>query len=66
MTNEGFWPCVSEIEIYEKQDVKLSNYNNIAAQAKITVTGGNEHPPKAPPTWWTATPALCTSSTTLP
>ena len=39
-----FWPCVSEIEIYEKQEAKLSDYNNIAAQAQITATGGNEHP----------------------
>ena len=38
-----FWPCVSEIEIYEKQEVKLSSYNNIAAQASITATGGREH-----------------------
>ena len=37
----AFWPCVSEIEIYEKQDVSLSAYNNIAAQAAISVTGGN-------------------------
>ena len=40
----AFWPCVSEIEIYENQDVQLSAYNNIAAQAVITATGGNEHP----------------------
>ena len=40
----AFWPCVSEIEIYEKQDVQLSAYNNIASQAVITATGGNEHP----------------------
>ena len=40
----AFWPCVSEIENYEKQDANLSAYNNIAAQAKISVTGGNEHP----------------------
>ena len=40
----SFWPCVSEIEIYEKQDVSLSAYNNIANQATITVTGNNEHP----------------------
>ena len=39
-----FWPCVSEIEIYEKQDVSLSAYNNIANQATITATGGKEHP----------------------
>ena len=38
-----FWPCVSEIEIYEKQEEKLSSYNNIAAQASITATGGMEH-----------------------
>ena len=37
-----FWPCVSEIEIYEKQDANLSAYNNIAAQASVSVTGGNE------------------------
>ena len=40
----SFWPCVSEIAVYEKQDVKLSSYNNIAAQADISVTGNNEHP----------------------
>ena len=40
----SFWPCVSEIEIYEKQDVSLSAYNNIANQATITATGNNEHP----------------------
>ena len=39
-----FWPCVSEIEIYEKQDVALSGYQNIANQASITATGGREHP----------------------
>ena len=39
-----FWPCVSEIEIYEKQDVALSGYQNIANQASITATGGMEHP----------------------
>ena len=39
-----FWPCVSEIEIYEKQDVSLSSYNNIANQAVISVTGNNVHP----------------------
>ena len=39
-----FWPCVSEIEIYENQDVSLSAYNNIANQALITATGGKEHP----------------------
>ncbi|MBR5294525.1 MAG: alpha-N-acetylglucosaminidase N-terminal domain-containing protein, partial [Oscillospiraceae bacterium] len=39
-----FWPCVSEIEIYEKQDVALSGYQNIANQASITATGGKEHP----------------------
>ena len=39
-----FWPCVSEIEIYEKQDAKLSAYNNIANQAVISATGGKEHP----------------------
>ena len=37
------WPCVSEIEIYEKQNVELSAYNNIAAQAQISATGNNEH-----------------------
>lgn len=34
-----FWPCVGEIEVYEAQDVSLSDYNNIAAQAQITTTG---------------------------
>ena len=42
--NRKFWPCVAEIEIYEKQNVQLSAYNNIAAQADITATGNNEHP----------------------
>ena len=35
---------VSEIEIFESQEVVLSNYNNIARQANITATGGKEHP----------------------
>ena len=37
-----FYPCVSEIEIYEKQDLRLSDYNNIAVQAQISATGGKE------------------------
>ena len=40
----AFWPCVSEIEIYEKQEQSLSAYSNIASQAVISVTGGKEHP----------------------
>ena len=40
----AFWPCVSEIEIYEAQEETLSGYNNIANQASISVTGNNEHP----------------------
>ena len=40
----AFWPCVSEIEVYEKQEQKLSAYQNIANQAVITATGGKEHP----------------------
>ena len=40
----SFWPCVSEIEIYEMQEAQLSAYSNIANQAAISVTGGNEHP----------------------
>ena len=40
----AFWPCVSEIEVYEKQDQALSGYQNIANQASITATGGKEHP----------------------
>ncbi|MBQ7230414.1 MAG: alpha-N-acetylglucosaminidase C-terminal domain-containing protein [Oscillospiraceae bacterium] len=40
----AFWPCVSEIEIYEKQEQSLSDYGNIASQAVITATGGREHP----------------------
>ena len=40
----AFWPSVSEIEIYEKQDAQLSQYGNIANQASISVTGNNEHP----------------------
>jgi len=39
-----FWPCVSEIEIYEVREQSLSDYNNIANQARISVTGGREHP----------------------
>lgn len=35
----GFWAAIKEIEAYEKQDVKLSNYNNIANQATITSDG---------------------------
>ena len=38
-----FYPDVAEIEVYESQEVSLSNYNNIANQAAITVTGNNEH-----------------------
>lgn len=34
-----FWPSIREFEVYEKQDVKLSNYNNIANQSKITSDG---------------------------
>ena len=42
--NPGFYPSVQEIEVYEEQEVKLSNYNNIASQAlKISATGNNEH-----------------------
>lgn len=37
--NPGFWPAIKEIEAYETQDVKLSNYNNIANQATITSDG---------------------------
>ena len=40
----AFWPCISEIEIYEKQEQSLSAYQNIAAQAIISTTGGKEHP----------------------
>ena len=40
----AFWPCVSEIEIYEMQEQSLSDYGNIANQAIITATGGREHP----------------------
>lgn len=35
----GFWPAIKEIEAYEIQEVKLSNYNNIANQSKITTDG---------------------------
>ncbi|WP_461815625.1 alpha-N-acetylglucosaminidase TIM-barrel domain-containing protein [Faecalimonas sp.] len=38
-----FWPSIHEIEVYEMQEVHLSDYNNIAAQAQIT-TDGNENP----------------------
>lgn len=34
-----FWPAIREIEVYEAQDVRLSAYNNIAAQAAITTDG---------------------------
>ena len=38
-----FWPSIHEIEVYEMQEVHLSDYNNIASQAEIT-TDGNENP----------------------
>lgn len=38
-----FWPSVQEVEVFEEQEEKVSDYNNIANQAKIT-TDGNEHP----------------------
>ncbi len=38
-----FWPSVQEIGVYESQDVSLSAFNNIASQATISATGGNEH-----------------------
>lgn len=38
-TEFTLWPSVNEIEIYALQDVKLSNYNNIASQATITTDG---------------------------
>ena len=41
--NPTFWPAINEIEVYESQQVVLSNYNNIANQAVITTTGA-EHP----------------------
>ena len=37
-----FWPSIHEIEVYEMQEVHLSDYNNIASQAEIT-TDGNEN-----------------------
>ncbi len=40
----GFWPSIEEIEVYEAQETEVSNYNNIANQAVISVTGNNEHP----------------------
>ncbi|WP_416326745.1 alpha-N-acetylglucosaminidase TIM-barrel domain-containing protein [[Eubacterium] hominis] len=33
------WMQVKEVEIYASQDVKLSDYNNIASQAEITTDG---------------------------
>lgn len=39
----AFWPSVQEVEVFEEQEEKVSDYNNIANQAKIT-TDGNEHP----------------------
>ena len=38
-TDFTLWPSVNEIEIYAMQDVKLSDYNNIANQATITTDG---------------------------
>ena len=38
-----FWPSVQEVGVYESQDVSLSAFNNIAAHATISATGGNEH-----------------------
>lgn len=37
--NITFWPSIREIEVYEEQEVKLSDYNNIAGQAQITTDG---------------------------
>ena len=37
--NVSYWPSVREIEVYESQEVKLSEYNNIARQAAITTDG---------------------------
>lgn len=37
--NIAYWPSVREIEVYESQEVKLSEYNNIASQAVITTDG---------------------------
>ena len=38
-TDLKLWPSIREIEIYAMQEVKLSNYNNIASQATITTNG---------------------------
>ena len=38
----AFWPSVQEVEVFEEQEEKVSDYNNIANQAKIT-TDGNEN-----------------------
>ena len=62
----AFWPCVSEIEVYEKQEQKLSAYQNIANQAVITATGGMEHPSEGSANLVTAIPPPCISSTTPP
>lgn len=35
----GFWPSIQEIEVYESQEMKLSNYSNIASQAVVTTNG---------------------------
>lgn len=32
----AFWPSVQEVEVFEEQEEKVSDYNNIANQAKIT------------------------------
>ena len=42
-TDFTLWPSVKEVEIYAMQEVKLSNYNNIASQATITTDGQESH-----------------------
>ncbi|MEG1638018.1 MAG: alpha-N-acetylglucosaminidase TIM-barrel domain-containing protein [Erysipelotrichaceae bacterium] len=42
-TGGSFWPAIREFEVYEKQDIKISEYNNIASQATITTGGNNQN-----------------------
>ena len=37
----AFWPVIKEIEVYEKQDVSLSAYSNIADEAMVSTTGSS-------------------------
>ena len=61
-----FWPCVSEIEIYEKQDANLSVYNNIANRPASPSPAAMSMTAAPPATWWTATAPPCSSSSRAP